>query len=319
MVIARGMRPTLNVSSTSFWNPSFSSRMATGNKPPYAVRLLPSKSYGVEAPSLLGSGITRSPPCGARLSSLCSLLRLTIWVTPGSQLAKLSTSRPFCSSTGFPGSPSGSFFQYPPINSQAVHRSGVTKQPERWVTATAGIYLARGKQVEVRVTPTCAAITESVELAHEFSNRVLRRVRREFPRGWDVRERPQVRTLCRRVVVQALPEPSLDFCHAHPLAFAIVGNLVAVDLTETEIARFRMGEVEPTHARAGPHRKGLRDQHSGVGLHIEQSPKGALFRVIRARRVTRSRPDPPVLLCDEIRVAQALCTTVAPFIPHPLV
>src|SRR5712691_4050506 len=195
----------------------------------------------------------------------------------------------------------------------------VTKQPERWVTATAGIYLARGKQVEVRVTPTSAAITEWVELAHEFSNRVLRSGGREFPRGWDVRERPQVRTLCRRVVVQVLPEPSLDFCHAHPLAFAIVGNLVAVDLTETEIARFRMGEVEPTHARAGPHRKGLRDQHSGVGLHIEQSPKGALFRVIRARRVTRSRPDPPVLLCDEIRVAQALCTTVAPFIPHPLV
>src|SRR5438445_6186874 len=89
MVIARGMRPTLNVSSTSFWNPSFSSRMATGNKPPYAVRLLPSKSYGVEAPILLGSGITRSAPCGTRLSSLCSLLRLTIWVTPRSRLAKL--------------------------------------------------------------------------------------------------------------------------------------------------------------------------------------------------------------------------------------
>src|SRR6266478_4120610 len=89
MVIARGMRPTLNVSSTSFWNPSFSSRVATGNKPPYAVRLLPSKSYGVEAPILLGSGITRSAPCGTRLSSLCSLLRLTIWVTPRSRLAKL--------------------------------------------------------------------------------------------------------------------------------------------------------------------------------------------------------------------------------------
>src|SRR5207245_6232028 len=71
------------------WNPSFSSRMATGNKPPYAVRLLPSKSYGVEAPILLGSGITRSAPCGTRLSSLCSLLRLTIWVTPRSRLAKL--------------------------------------------------------------------------------------------------------------------------------------------------------------------------------------------------------------------------------------
>jgi hypothetical protein len=27
-----------------------------------------------------------------------------------------------------------------------------------------------------------------------------------------------------------LPEPSLDFCHAHPLAFVIVGDLIAVDL-----------------------------------------------------------------------------------------
>src|SRR5260370_37910727 len=89
MVIARGMRPTLKVSFRSFWNPSFSTRMATVNKPPYAVRLLPSKSYGVEAPILLGSGITRSAPCGTRLSSLCSLLRLTIWVTPRSRLAKL--------------------------------------------------------------------------------------------------------------------------------------------------------------------------------------------------------------------------------------
>jgi hypothetical protein len=38
------------------------------------------------------------------------------------------------------------------------------------------------------------------------------------------------RWLFRRVVVQILPEPSLDFCHAHPLAFVIVGDLIAVDL-----------------------------------------------------------------------------------------
>jgi hypothetical protein len=38
------------------------------------------------------------------------------------------------------------------------------------------------KQVNARVIPTSAAIAESVELTHEFSNRVLRRVGREFPR-----------------------------------------------------------------------------------------------------------------------------------------
>src|ERR1700687_5209360 len=78
--------------------------------------------------------------------------------------------------------------------------------------------------------------------------------------------------LFRRIVVQVLPEPTLDLCHAHPLAFAIVGDLVAIDLPETEIARFRVGKVKPTYARAGPHRKRLSNQHSGVHLHIEQAP-----------------------------------------------
>jgi hypothetical protein len=34
MVIARGMRCMVRVSSTSFLNPSFSNMVATGNKPP---------------------------------------------------------------------------------------------------------------------------------------------------------------------------------------------------------------------------------------------------------------------------------------------
>jgi hypothetical protein len=40
----------------------------------------------------------------------------------------------------------------------------------------AGIRLAREKQVNVRVVPTGAAITESVDLAHEIFNRVFRKV-----------------------------------------------------------------------------------------------------------------------------------------------
>lgn len=49
-------------------------------------------------------------------------------------------------------------------------------------------------------------------------------------------QRPYTRLLFRRVVVQVLAEPSLDFCHAHPLAFAIVGDLIAIDLSETKIS-----------------------------------------------------------------------------------
>jgi len=40
----------------------------------------------------------------------------------------------------------------------------------------AGIRLARGRQVNVRVIPTSHAVDESVELAHEIFNRVFRRV-----------------------------------------------------------------------------------------------------------------------------------------------
>ena len=39
-----------------------------------------------------------------------------------------------------------------------------------------------------------------------------------------------------RIVVQVLSEPSFDFSYPHSLAFAVVGNLVAVDFAQTEIA-----------------------------------------------------------------------------------
>ena len=42
--MARVSRLIVSVSSTSCWNPSFSSIVATGNNPPYAVRFLAAKS-----------------------------------------------------------------------------------------------------------------------------------------------------------------------------------------------------------------------------------------------------------------------------------
>ena len=84
-----------------------------------------------------------------------------------------------------------------------------------------------------------------------------RRLADSEPRAWQesMPSQPQVRLLPRRIIVQVLPEPSLDFCYRHPLAFVIVSDLIAVNFSKTEIPRFRMGEVEPTHARAGPHGK----------------------------------------------------------------
>src|SRR3954454_20850387 len=38
------------------------------------------------------------------------------------------------------------------------------------------------------------------------------------------------------VIVEVLPEPPLDLCHAHRLTLVIVGDLVAVDFAEAEIS-----------------------------------------------------------------------------------
>ena len=59
--------------------------------------------------------------------------------------------------------------------------------------------------------------------------------------------------------------------------------------------------------------------HSGVRLHIEQTPECALLRVVRASRIACGRPDPAIFLLDEIRVAQTFITAVTPFASHPLV
>src|SRR5260370_19685773 len=80
-----------------------------------------------------------------------------------------------------------------------------------------------------------------------------------------------------------------------------------------------MGEVESTHARSGPHRKRLRYERPGTRMHIEQTPERALLGVIRACRVTCGRPDAAIFLSNKIRVAQALRTTITPFIAHAFV
>src|SRR5215469_7050762 len=101
-------------------------------------------------------------------------------------------------------------------------------------------------------------------------------------------------SLLRRIVVQVWPQPSLDFVNAHPFAIGVVGNLIAIDLPQAEVTRFRMGKVKTTHARCGPHRKGLRDLNSCVGANIQQVPERTLLGVIRAGWITRRRSDTAV-------------------------
>lgn|SRR5579863_6667383 len=90
-----------------------------------------------------------------------------------------------------------------------------------------------------------------------------------------------MRPLPRWIVIQVLPQPSLDFGYTHSLALGVVGNLIPVDFTQAEITRFRMSEVKATHARSRPHGKRLRNLHSGIRLNIEPMPERALLGVIR--------------------------------------
>ena len=54
-------------------------------------------------------------------------------------------------------------------------------------------------------------------------------------------------------------------------------------------------------------------------MHIEQAPQRALFRVVRACGITRGRPDPPILLLNQLVVGQAFLAAIAPFVPHAFV
>src|SRR5580692_3499641 len=99
----------------------------------------------------------------------------------------------------------------------------------------------------------------------------------------------------------------------------VIGDLIAIDLAEAKVSRFRMSEINPTHTRSGPHCKGLRNLHSCVGLDIKQTPENSLLRVIRASWVARCRSDSAVLLPNEIARTEAFVEPITPFVTHPLV
>src|ERR1700723_3663432 len=123
-----------------------------------------------------------------------------------------------------------------------------------------------------------------------------------------------VRASVRRLVAQIGTEPALYLLGRHALTASVVDDLVAVDLPEREVARFRMGEVEAADARAGPHGEGLREEHAGALLHVEELPQRPLFGVVRARGVAGGGADPAVLLGDELIGGEVLGLAEAPVV-----
>src|SRR3954471_15210168 len=64
----------------------------------------------------------------------------------------------------------------------------------------------------------------------------------------------RLREIPRRVVVQDRPEPALDLADIHSLAGGVILDLIALNLGDAEIMRLRVGDVDPRHRRARPHR-----------------------------------------------------------------
>ena len=67
--------------------------------------------------------------------------------------------------------------------------------------------------------------------------------------GWDGRSL--------RLVPKVRPEPALGLLEAHPLAGAVVLDLVAAEAADREVARLRMREVDAADGCSRRHREGL--------------------------------------------------------------
>src|ERR1700749_4721201 len=111
--------------------------------------------------------------------------------------------------------------------------------------------IARAETAATRMMTTA----EMMDMEERVKTNILREMTGEGTQTLSLPQHLHLAALFRGIVVQVLSEPSLNFSHAHSLAFAVIGNLIAVNFAKTEISRFRVCEVQAAHTRSGPHRK----------------------------------------------------------------
>src|SRR5581483_4303505 len=120
-----------------------------------------------------------------------------------------------------------------------------------------------------------------------------------------IRRRSSYWRRLRVLVGQVGPQPALDLGDRRALATGIVLHLVAADAADGEVPRVRMCEVHA--ADAGPRERGVRLGQPEAGLlGAEQGEQLALLAVVGACGVAEGRPDPPVLLRDQLLVRELL-------------
>ena len=92
----------------------------------------------------------------------------------------------------------------------------------------------------------------------------------------------------------------------------VINCLIASDLPDPEIFRFRMRKIEPAHAGAGMHRKRLRQFHPCVVLCIEQIKERSFLGVIWTGWITGSGPDAAIFFADQISIRQLFVAPKSP-------
>ena len=92
----------------------------------------------------------------------------------------------------------------------------------------------------------------------------------------------------------------------------VINCLIASDLPDAEIFRFRMRKIEPAHAGAGMHRKRLRQFHPCVVLCIEQIKERSFLGVIGTGWITGSGPDAAIFFADQISIRQLFVAPKSP-------
>ena len=102
-----------------------------------------------------------------------------------------------------------------------------------------------------------------------------------------------------------------------PFRSRVVGDLVAADPPDREVARLRVAEVEAAHARARRRRARLGETDPRP-LGVEQREQRLLLGVVGARRIAERRADAAEPLGDPLLVRQRLGGRV-PLVPRTLV
>jgi len=121
------------------------------------------------------------------------------------------------------------------------------------------------------------------------------------------------------IVPQPRAEPSFDFLQRHPLADMVVDGLVAAEFADCEVFGFRVREVQPAHAAAGPHGEAFSERHAGAPFHVEQLPENSLLRVVGTRGIACGWANAAVGLVDELFLGELFRARVAPLLPDSFV